>query len=140
MMKKQRVTETFAILYGPKHPFDLALCLIDPHPRPQQMFHGYSGGTRHPEFVMNIEGIHDKRRNKRKAEIIRYLQVYWEKPPIQITSLSKGSAEGVWYFRGILTVPSGTMGGENPKVPARGWYNVKTCKGKISFGEPKALG
>ena len=136
-MKKQKAVETFAITDGPKHPFDLALCLIDPYPKPQQMFHGYSGGTRHPGFIMNIDGIHDKHQNKKRERVIQHLRVYWQKPPIRITSLSKGNTEGHWDFKGIPTVPSGTVGGQHPEARAWGWYNVNTCKGRISFSEPK---
>lgn len=135
---KNKTTETFPIIDGPKHWFDLALCLGDPFPTPQQMLHGYSGGgTRHPGFIMNTEGIHAKRQNKIREEIIRCLQIYWEKPPIRIIGLSRGKADELWNFRGILTTPSGSLGGLPTEVPARGWYNVTTSKGKITFSKPK---
>lgn len=137
-MKKEQAKETLGIIDGPKHPFDLALCLIDPFPKPQQMFHGYMGGMRHPNFTIDIKGIHDKRESEKNQRIIDHLQVYWENPPIQITGLRRDEKNDCrWCFVGTLTVPSGTVGGERPTVSAQGWYNTATCKGRITFSNPK---
>lgn len=137
-MKKPKYTETFPIVDGPRHAFDLALCLIDPDPKPLQTFNGDDGGLRHPGFKMDITGIHDKRKRKENMAIIIFLQTYWENPPIHITSLSCGKAVGEFEFKGILQIPSGSVGGDRPEVHARGSYNVTTGKGIISFSKPSS--
>lgn len=130
-MSRERVS--FTITGGPKHWFDLLVCLGEPNPIP---LYGYlAGGSRHPGFEVKTDDIWTRfpkpvRERKDKLDRIVCFVSTFASPPIRITGLSRNQEAGRYSFKGELN-----SGYDDPKFPVSGWFSIPKQKGELTVWE-----
>lgn len=133
------ISVSFTILGGPKHWFELVICLGEPEPRP---LHGYlAWGRRHPGFGIDIDRMWQKYPQPREDQLNDLLSAvsgFGNSPPIRITSLSRREdslCEDGWDFKGFLINGVNDAHYNKTEIPVEGWFDIPEQNGEITFME-----
>lgn len=131
----RKISISFQIKSGPKHIFDLALCLIDPEPG-----RGINSFKRCPDFKIDTNGMFEhypKPRNPKLDELLDFVSCFGDTVPIRITSLSCNEIPNRWSFKGeAYNSFSETT---HKKTPVSGWFNTEKQTGTLTIFERTRL-